>query len=592
MVYGRRSYGYGRRRRNVYYRRRRAASRVTKSLQTVGLVDKKVVPIDYYQDNILGVQSKGDYHLRPAYKWFGESGAITDINAITTPSTVSYSGQQWLCSVPKGMDERFGQHAGDNSNDSTKLTYHQKAARAYVLNFGTKSSQHDMGFQTMSAGKATTNAIYNLETPSQGTASDRVKERYFEDHLNLWKLKKGQVGDVDTGLGGIERFGDQFSGDKIYAKSARMRMKLQYADWPLADVNKKIDLITRGYHHNDDSLTMDQDNPIETGTSADAQAIENTVDFLKTSYFQWLAQGAAMRVRYMRVLQLEHKDERHDPDVAHDLFRDWDGETTFGLLGGPNSPSYHRYMEAQVNRKYYKIIKHRYITLRPAKNFVPVWAPTLNPTVMSWNTINYAKVTSNPGAPSHVATGSAATNQANRVGPVSNPSNLTNVLVNEADGTHGANLVHVRTENPNSGAASQADLEGSALKRRRQQGDPPSPVPLPEFVEIGADEDPIQNTVGQQMQMIQVGKGDGTENFNFHFKFNKAIQMFKDDASSGTLAGQPIVYEPYSKKSKNHKIIMVFEPVGVDPKFNLIMQYFMPRVKMTIEGHAVYSSVN
>jgi hypothetical protein len=138
----------------------------------------------------------------------------------------------------------------------------------------------------------------------------------------------------------------------------------------------------------------------------------------------------------------------------------------------------------------------------------------------------------------------------------------------------------------NNNTATQANVDGTPLKRKREPGD----AETTDFVEIDDNEDAVQNTVGQSMQMVQVGKGDGTENFNFHFKFNKAIQMFHDESTS--VAGESLVWEPYSKKSKNHKIVMVFEPVGVDPKFNLIMQYFMPRVKMNIEGHAVYSSVN
>ena len=207
---------------------------------------------------------------------------------------------------------------------------------------------------------------------------------------------------------------------------------------------------------NADTHTAAATDPEVAITSANTFPVTHHLrNAIQTTQLQsaWISAGAKIRVRYMRVLQQEHADERHDPDVGNDLFRDWDGQKTFGLLGTDASPSYHRYMEAQVNKKYYKIIQHKFFTLQAPRSIVQMMMPTYFPLLHSWNTTNTVR-TGNPslvsgvyGNVEAVATGEIATNSISVAGANSQPTDLATVIrgtiptidIPDTSGTYHAN---------------------------------------------------------------------------------------------------------------------------------------------------------
>jgi len=71
------------------------------------------------------------------------------------------------------------------------------------------------------------------------------------------------------------------------------------------------------------------------------------------------------------------------------------------------------------------------------------------------------------------------------------------------------------------------------------------------------------------------------------------LQTKIDQAAVNGLIGDEnpsLLWEPYTKKTLNHKMICIFEPQGIDPAQFSRCQWFMPSVALNIEGHFVYSS--
>jgi hypothetical protein len=589
-----------------------------RTLNKAGVVHKTVKVIEKNVPNVLQVQCEKEAELKQPYEWnYGTSTTVTP-----QPDLSNHLNRHYAAPVYEPMDatqvlagaslpyQQFVPHDTSTqgyANAEQAYRQHTKAARAYVMNFGTRESQpsrynttNDQGQPYLASSLAD---HWYTASPNPGAYYRKKKIRYMEDSLSIIQLKKGKVrsvADYDKPSTNelVEVSGDDFEGDKVYAKVARLRLNftvrppvaLDMSDVSVEKQQAGVDPKAQVASSNTTGMGDPSDPPASNVIKAEQWDSGNVVGYVNRAEAQlqqlrnaWIAAGAKIKVRYMRVLQLEHADERHDPDVGHDLFRDWDGQTTFGLLGDDNSPSYHRYMEAQVNKKYYKIIKHKFFTMQAPRSMVQMMVPTYFPLLHSWNTLNTtqtASVTGGTAVPGAVlaAPGDVATNSQSVAGtttPLTNfqhlASEATNIHYWYPSGSQGSLAATFQV-----GQNNQPDGTGYTIKQ------------------------------GFTPQRITFGKGSGETSLNMRFNYNKAITMhrsgyLKDNelhtsidqaAVDGLLDAEnpSLLWEPYTKKTRNHKMICIFEPQGVDPALFSRAHWFMPSVSLNIEGHFVYSS--
>jgi hypothetical protein len=462
MAYGRRRLYGGRKRRRTtigYARRKRAST--MRTLNKAGVVHKTVKVIEKSVPNVLQVQCEKEAQLKQPYEWmYGTSVTVSpqgDVGSnhlnrhyaapvyepvsnteVVPGASIPYAHFVPYTNTPEGYEAAF-----------SAFKQHTRAARSYVLNFGTKESQPSRYNATNQDGSSAlvpslADHWYSA-SPNPGQIHEKTKRRYMEDSIQLIQLNKGKVRSVvDSSKPStdelVEVSGDDFEGDKIYAKTARLRLNFTVKppvalDVPPSDVSKRQAGVSPAAQVAS-SNTTGMGDPSEPAAASVLKAeqwnsnnVVVNVNRAQTQLQQlrnaWIAAGAKIKVRYMRVLQLEHADERHDPDVGNDLFRDWDGQTTFGLLGKDSSPNYHRYMEAQVNKKYYKIIRHKFFTMQAPRSMVQMMVPTYFPLLHSWNTLNTVSTNSAQGsfpAGKYAAGGSAATNSQSIAGTVTQPT--------------------------------------------------------------------------------------------------------------------------------------------------------------------------
>jgi len=618
MAYGRRSYGARRKRRRIttgFARRKRAST--MRMLNKAGVVHKTVKVVSKDVPNVLQVQCQTELQLKQPYEWnYGTATQYSPAVAASlnhldrhyaAPVYAPADNTEVLAgaSIPYAHFVPYDTSADGYAKAEKAYEQHTKAARAYVMNFGSDESQP---LRTNSNGQLVSTLAdhwYSAAAPGTAAQHSKTKHRYMEDSLPIIQLNKGRVRsvrnyDMVSSEELVEVSSDDFEGAKIYAKTARLRMNFTVRP-PLA-MNVQERTIQQQQGGSSPKATVVEANSglgkphlpaasslMETSTW-DNSNVNGTVNRANVQLHQlrqaWVAAGAKIKVRYMRVLQLEHSDERHDPDVGHDLFRDWDGQTTFGLLGDDNSPSYHRYMEAQVNKKYYKIIKHKFFTMQAPRGMIQMMVPTYFPLLHSWNTMNIAKLPDISHGPFQdlenvtlPATGEVATNQINVASETTAPTtaNMTHIIGGDADHPH-------IFPNDDITAPASASMKATAIPTgtgyTMKQGFTP--------------------------QRVTFGKGNGETSLKLSFNYNKAITMYQsgfkkdgklirtvDQAAVDSLLdveNPQLLWEPYTKKTRNHKMICIFEPQGIDPKLFSRAQWFMPSISLNVEGHFVYSS--
>lgn len=649
--------GYGRNRRRTYgYRRRRGAATV-RNLTTVGLVEKHAKPIEFKIDNMVRVQSFHDPNLRrpPLNLKYGRFSTSTPLASAESSSAFR-------------TDEAVLQKSSQIADIAFAHDEHNQAARAFVLNFG-PSSTKQTAEELITPGD-----FHPYNDIAIGTKTLTKRKAYVEERLSLFQLHKSGRLSTNTVTGNTYQYKfeeDDFGGDKIFAKNTKLSFELKCMP------------------QTEQPLVLDESLGVSQMTYAPASNAPSQNQIL-----QWIAAGAKIRVRYLRVLEKQRMYQREVPNVATTLFRDWDN-SEFGLFGADGKPSNHnptaeghttnsnmpikgqreyaRYMKAQVNKSDYKIISHSFFTMTAPKGLYFINVPIARPLVTAQQQLGYNAVTNVVGT----AAGDPATNavagqsQAAPIGSAlqtiivaagtSKPSNIVGEIVQHPSHP-AAHASHFVDQNNRDLEVEATDYQTPRSKRDVTQGNPVDAsaskasrhlndldVSTSKFLEMGQDQENKHDTqtksiydnptgitrhAGWNTIPMRYGGKASVKTFFMKFNYKKALNMEREPTLSATqtfindtpdtntgvkdgdlyqtghtnvgapaqsstgeagtvdAAGPQSWYEPMNTGYKNHKMIWIFEPQGVDPRHYSMLQNHMPAIQLSITGQSVYSSTS